>query len=154
MKCTCDWSQRNPTLLWSDLHLNTKWDRRSPKPRLRWLFSQICLRTVASSKQQLHIFSQFSLIVLIMPRPTLIGIRHEVFALVREGMQQSAITGRVGLICATINCIFRRHAATGTCSSRPYFVEDGPIGSLRKCSGLDGANEEFVWNEGWPENHQ
>ena len=37
-------------------------------------------------------FSQFSLIVLIMPHPTPIGIRHGVLALVREGMRHSAIT--------------------------------------------------------------
>ena len=39
-------------------------------------------------------------------------------------------------------------------SSRPCLVEDGPTGSLHKCSGLDDADEEFVWNEGWSENHQ
>ena len=69
----------------------------------------MCLCTVASSNQQLHIFSQFSLIVLIRPCATLICIRHEVFALAHEGMWQSAIAGR-----ATVNCILRGHAGTGT----------------------------------------
>ena len=39
-------------------------------------------------------------------------------------------------------------------SSRPCFVQDGPTGLLHKCPGLGGADEEFVWNECWPENHQ
>ena len=60
------------------------------------------------------IFSQFSLIVLIMLCPTLIGIKHEVLALAREGMRQSVLAGHVGLTHATVNCIFRRRAATGT----------------------------------------
>ena len=38
--------------------------------------------------------------------------------------------------------------------SRLCFVEDGLTGSLDKCSGFDGVVEEFVWSEGWPENHQ
>ena len=37
-------------------------------------------------------------------------------------------------------------------SPRPWIVENGPTGSLHKCSDLDGVDEEFVWNEGWPEN--
>ena len=49
--------------------------------QLRCAFSQIYLCTVASSNQQLYIFSQFTLIVLIMRRPTLTGIGHEVLAL-------------------------------------------------------------------------
>ena len=32
-----------------------------------------------------------------MPRPTPMGIRHEVFALAREGIKQGAIAARVGL---------------------------------------------------------
>ena len=52
---------------------------------------KICLRTMAGSNQPLHIFSQFSLIVLIMPRQTPIDIGHEVLALACEGMRQSAI---------------------------------------------------------------
>ena len=59
-------------------------------------------------------FAQFSLIVLIMPRPTLIGVRHEVFALAREGLQHSAIAGRIGLTRATVNIILQSHASTGT----------------------------------------
>ena len=49
-----------------------------------------------------------------MPRPTPMGIRHEVFALVREGIKQGAIAARVGLTRATVNRILKRHAATGS----------------------------------------
>ena len=49
-----------------------------------------------------------------MPRPTPTGIRHEVFALAREGIKQGVIVARVGLTRATVNCILKRHAATGS----------------------------------------
>ena len=49
-----------------------------------------------------------------MPRPTLMGIRHEVFALAREDIKQGAIAARVGLTRATVNRILKRHAATGS----------------------------------------
>ena len=49
-----------------------------------------------------------------MPRPTPMGIRHEVFALAREGIKQGGIAARVGLTPATINRILKRHAATGS----------------------------------------
>ena len=49
-----------------------------------------------------------------MPRPTPMGIRHEVFALAREGIKQGAIAARVGLTRATVNRIIKRHAATGS----------------------------------------
>ena len=61
-----------------------------------------------------YFFSHFSLIVLIMSRPTPIGIRHEVLACPCKGMWQSALAGRMGLPPATVNHILRRHAATGT----------------------------------------
>ena len=93
-----------------------------------------------------RMFSPFSLIVLIIPRPTPIGIRHEVLALANEGMLQSAVAGCVGLTCAAINSILCKHAATGTLMpSKPMgalqkvtphkacFVEDGQTGSLHKC---------------------
>ena len=64
--------QRNPTLPWPDCHFT--WDCRCPKRQHRWSFLQICLRTVASSNTKIAFFSQFSLIVLIMPLPTPIGI--------------------------------------------------------------------------------
>ena len=83
-------------------------------PQLKWSFPIICLCTVASQNQQLHIFSQFSLTVRIMPCPTPLGIWHEVLALAYEGMWQSAIASCVGLTHATINHMLRRHAATGT----------------------------------------
>ena len=53
---------------WPDLYFNAKWDRQSPKPELKWSFPQICLRTVGSANQQLYIFSQFSMIILMIPR--------------------------------------------------------------------------------------
>ena len=49
-----------------------------------------------------------------MPRPTPMGIRHEVFALAREDIKQGAIAARVGLTRATVNRILKRHAATGS----------------------------------------
>ena len=49
-----------------------------------------------------------------MPNPPPIGVRHELHALAREGMPQSAIAGCVGRTCATVNPILRRHAATRT----------------------------------------
>ena len=49
-----------------------------------------------------------------MPRPTPMGIRHEVFALAREGIKQGAIAAHVGLTRATVNRILKRHAATGS----------------------------------------
>ena len=49
-----------------------------------------------------------------MPRRTPMGIRHEVFALAREGIKQGAIAARVGLTRATVNRILKRHAATGS----------------------------------------
>ena len=50
-----------------------------------------------------------------MPRPTLIGLRHKVLALAREGMLgQGAIAHRVGSTRATVNRILQRHATTGS----------------------------------------
>ena len=59
-------------------------------------------------------FQKFFLIVRTMPRPTPMGIRHEVFALAREGIKQGAIAARVGLTHVTVNRILKRHAATGS----------------------------------------
>ena len=64
--------------------------------------------------QYLHIFSKVFLIVRTKPCPTPMGIRHEVFALAREGIKQGAIAARVGLTHATVNRILKRHAATGS----------------------------------------
>ena len=91
-----------------------KWDRRAPKPQYRWSFPQINLHTVTTLNQYFLIFSKVFLIVRTMPRPTPMGIRHEVFALTREGIKQSAIDVRVGLTRATVNRILKRHAATGS----------------------------------------
>ena len=52
--------RQNPTLPWTDFHFYAKWDHRSPKLQLRWSFPQICLRSVASSNQQLNFFSVLS----------------------------------------------------------------------------------------------
>ena len=59
-------------------------------------------------------FSKVFLIVPTMPRPTPMGIRHEVYAFVRKGIKQGAIAARVGLTRATVNRILKRHAATGS----------------------------------------
>ena len=60
------------------------------------------------------IFYQFSLVLLIIPRPTPTVIRHGVLALAREGMRQCAIVGLMGLTRNTVNRILWRHAPTGT----------------------------------------
>ena len=49
-----------------------------------------------------------------MPRPTPIGLRHEILALAREGMPQGDIAGRVGVRRETVNRILHRHATTGS----------------------------------------
>ena len=59
-------------------------------------------------------FSFFFSIVRTMPHPTPMGIRHEVFALAREGINQCAIAAHVGLTRATVNRILKRHAAIGS----------------------------------------
>ena len=86
----------------------------SSEPQYRWSFPQINLPTVTTLNQYLHIFSKVFLIVRTMPRPTPMGIRHDVFALAREGIKQGAIAARVGLTRATVNRILKRHAATGS----------------------------------------
>ena len=106
--------QRNPTLPWADIQCKVKWDRRAPKPQYRWSFPQINVHTVTTLNQYLHIFSKVFLIVRTMPRPTPMGIRHEVFVLAREGIKQGAIAACVGLTRATVNRILKRHAATGS----------------------------------------
>ena len=127
----------NPTLPWPDFHFNAKWDRRNSKPQLRWSFGQICLCTVASSNQQLHIVSQFLLIILILPHATPMGIRHAVLAHAREGMRQNAIAGLVGLTRATVNGLLWMHAATGSL-----------------VPGKSKGAPPFVWNDVWLKNHQ
>ena len=61
-----------------------------------------------------------------MPRPNPMGIRHEVFALAREGIKQGAIAALVGLTRATVNRILKGHAATG------YLVPGKFSGAPRK----------------------
>ena len=108
-------------------------------------------------------FSRFSLIVLITPRTTPTGTRHEVLALAHGGMRQGAIAGHMGLTRATINCVLRRHAAIGKLV--PGKSSEAPrkttshqnqalVRMVWQCSGFGGVDEEFVWNEGWSENHQ
>ena len=118
--------QRNPTVPWPDIQCKVKWDRRAPKPQYRWSFPQINLHTVTTLNQYLHIFSKVFLIVRTMPRPTPMGIRHEVFALAGEGIKQGAIAACVGLTRATVNRILKRHAATGS------LVPDKSSGAPRK----------------------
>ena len=112
-------------------------------------------------------FSQFSLIVLIMPRPTPIGIRHEVVALAHEDMRKVLLlvawvwlvllstTSSRGMLPLELWCQSSpRVSLEDHTSSRPYFVQDGLTGSLHKCSGRDSMDEKFVWNEGRRENYQ
>ena len=87
-------------------------------------------RSLGSHSPKFAYFSRFSLIVLIMPHPTVVAIRHEGLPLVREGMWQSAIAGCVCLTHATINRIPQRHTATGT------LVPGKSTGALRKTTPL------------------
>ena len=94
------------------------------------------------------------------------GIRHEVFALAREGIKQGAFAARVGLTRATVNHILKkawchwffgarqvfRGSPKDNTLARPCIAEDGPTGSFLECSGLDGADEKSVRNEGWSHN--
>ena len=87
-------------------------------------------------------FSQFSLNVIMMPRPTTMGTTHEVLALANEGMWKSAIAGRVGLTHATVNRFLWRHVATG------YLVPDMSMGALRTTtSPQDRALLRMVWQD-------
>ena len=87
------------------------------------------------------------------PRPTPMGISHEVFALAREGIKQGAIAARVGLTRVTVNRILKRHAATGS------LVPGKSSGAPRKTTPrLDRAllrmvrQDRFLlgpWRRGW-----
>ena len=80
-------------------------------------------------------------IVRTMPRPTPMGIRHEVFALAREGIKQGAIAARVGLTRATVNHILKRHAATS-------LVPGKSSGAPRKTTPRqDRALLRMVWQD-------
>ena len=105
------WSLPMTDPQWNPTYLGWTFTQMSPKPQLSWSFPRMCLRTVASLNQQLHMFSQFSLTVLIMTRPTPIGVWHKGLALACEGMWQS---DNAGCMVATVNRILRRHAVTGT----------------------------------------
>ena len=99
-------------------------------------------------------FSKVSLIVRTMPRPTPMGIRHEVFALAREGIKQGAIAARVGLTRATVNRILKRHVATG--SLVPGKSSGAPerqhLGKTVHCWGWSDRIVSWVlrpWRRGW-----
>ena len=49
-----------------------------------------------------------------MPRPALIGTRHEIFALASKGMHQSDIAAKVGVARKNVNHILLRQAATAS----------------------------------------
>ena len=97
-----------------------------------------------------------------MPRPTPMGIRHEVFALAREGIKQGAIAAHVGLTRATVNRILKKYASTGSLvpgksSGAPRKTTPRQQRALlrmvrQECSGLDSADEKYVQNEGWSHN--
>ena len=77
-----------------------------------------------------------------MPRPTPMGIRHEVFALARKGIKQGATAARVGLTRATVNSILKRHAATG------FLVPGKSSGAPRKTTPRqDRAMLRMVWQD-------
>ena len=103
---------------------------------------QKCFHTAARSNQLLHIFSQFSLIVLIMPRPTHIDIGYEVLALACEGMQKIAVAGRVGVTRATVYYILQKHAAIGTLV--PGKSKGDPLKTTRR---QDHALFGMVWQD-------
>ena len=68
-------------------------------------------------------FQKFFLIVRTIPRPTPMGIRHEVFALAREGIKQGAIAARVGLTRACMRGPFYWHGSTLTLAwIRNYYI--------------------------------
>ena len=117
-----NWHDMDPWLFPNEIrhYLGQTFNARSTgiveirNPQYRWSFPQINLHTVTTLNQYLHIFSKVFLIFRTMPRPTPMGIRHEVFALAREGIKQGAIAACVGLTRATVNGILKRHAATGS----------------------------------------
>ena len=75
-----------------------------------------------------------------MPHPTPLGIRHEVFALAREGIKQGAIAARVGLTLATINHILKRHAAIGS-------LVPGSLQGLPERQHLDKTVHCWGWSD-------
>ena len=99
-------------------------------------------------------FPQFSMIILIKPRPSPLGIRHEVLALAHEGMWHKCYYW----LRWSDSCYPQLHPEEACChwdigarqvhegssedhtSSRLCFVQDGPTRSLHKCSGLDGMD--------------
>ena len=111
-KCTCDCFPINFDLTATALLFQYQVGSSKSKHQFRRTSPPICLCTVASSDQQLYIYSHFLLIVLIMPRPTRICIRHDVLAIAWEGMWKSTIACRVCLTCAIINRILQKHTAT------------------------------------------
>ena len=106
--------QWNPTLPWSDFHLMPSGIAGVQSRSSGGHFPKSAFVLWPFRINNCIIFSQFSLIVLIMPRPTPIGIRHTVLALACQGMRQSTIAGCVGLSGATVNRILQRHVAAGT----------------------------------------
>ena len=104
-------------------------------------------------------FSKVFLIVRTMPRPTPMSIRHEVFALAREGIMQGAIAARVGLTRATVNRILKRHAATGSLvpgksSEAPRKTTPRQDRAFLRMVRQDRflSAREWVRNEGWSHN--
>ena len=99
-------------------------------------------------------FQKFFLIVRTMPRPTPMGIRHEVFALAREGIKQGAIAARVGLTRATVNRILKRHAATGSLvprksSGAPRKTTPRQDRALLRMVRQDRFLSARPWRRGW-----
>ena len=114
-------------------------------------------------------FSQFSLIAIIMPRQTPIIRYYAWSACTRPWGHtlKSCWWSRGSDSCyreplplkACCHWNFGARQVNGGSSedhtsSKPCVIEDGRQDCFIRARGLDGADEEFVWNEGWPGNHQ
>ena len=89
-----------------------------------------------------------------MPRPTPMGIRHEVFALAREGIKQGAIAARMGLTRATVNRILKGMLPLDLwCqASLQGLPERQHLGKTVHCSGWSDRIVSWVpgpWRRGW-----
>ena len=73
-----------------------------------------------------------------MIHPTLIGIRHDVLVLARPSGHAAKC---FWWSCGSDSCYRQPHPPEACC----------PTGSLHMSSGLDDADKEFEWKEGWPE---
>ena len=151
-----NWHDMDPWLFPNEIrhYLGQTFNASSSGIVERWSFPQINLHTVTTLNQYLHIFSEVFLIVRTMPRPTPMGIRHEVFALAREGIKQGAIAARVGLTRAYVNRILKRHAAAGSLvpgksSGAPRKTTPRQDRALLRMVRQDRFLSARPWRRGW-----